>query len=104
MNTVNLWINFEVDGVQVFVGEVVELSLVNNGATLMSCLVCKVISAGNIGLDFEIDDTIITGNLFEGKSLISSTISMLSTVLTIVQVNNCFSLPSVLIINDFISY
>ena len=101
MDTVDLWIDFEIDRVQVFVGEVVELSFINNGATLVRSLVGKIVSAGNIGLDFEIDDTIITGDLFEGKALVAATIGMLATVLTVVQVNYCFSLPAILVINDF---
>ena len=76
------------------------ITLVDHGATLVSGLVGEVVRTGNVCLDLEVDDTVVARNLLESESLISATVSMLATVLTVIQMNHSLGLPPVIIINN----
>ena len=76
------------------------MALVDNDAALVSGLVGEVVGAGQVGLDFEVDEAVVALDFLETETLIAPTVGMRTTVLTVIQVDNCLGLPPIIIVNN----
>ena len=99
MNTLNLGVDFEVGRVQVSVCEEVEMAFVDDGTTLVCSFVREVVCAGNVSFDFEVNQTIVRLDLFESQALIAAAVGVIATILAIIQMDYCLSLPAIVIIH-----